>query len=132
MWRSLVARMVRDHEAASSNLAIPTRKQRVRLNAGPFFCFLVGSSGFRVPSGKTESAPVVQPPSPARHSLCDDGSALPCLLTPGSWFSLSPIPYPLSLISYLLSLQHFSTSALQHLLPSPYFLILTSCRRIHL
>ena len=40
MWRSLVARMVRDHEAASSNLAIPTRKQGVRLNAGPLFIFL--------------------------------------------------------------------------------------------
>ena len=44
MWRSLVARMVRDHEAASSNLAIPTRNMKPSLCAG----FLISGREFQV------------------------------------------------------------------------------------
>ncbi|MCU1547276.1 MAG: hypothetical protein JWO29_227 [Arthrobacter sp.] len=38
MWRSLVARVVRDDEVAGSNPVIPTRKKRAFHLEGPLFC----------------------------------------------------------------------------------------------
>ena len=57
MWRSLVARMVRDHEAASSNLAIPTRNTKPSHCAG----FLISGREFRVQGPESRGKQALDP-----------------------------------------------------------------------
>ena len=69
MWRSLVARVVRDDEVAGSNPVIPTNQKRAFHLEGPLFCVRAPVYTFAV-AGRIDGGHSTAPAS------CDAGAVL--------------------------------------------------------